>query len=161
MAKSNEIHNVLIKVSGDLADSDEFFNFVIAKAKKNFVVVICGGGTKINQELKNKGFEPHFCEPHGRITDTWQERKIARDVLENEQKRLQDKFVGKGVTVIPPLLIIGSVICHINGDNMIKASYLGFSEIYVFTLEERLEAKKQYFKECEKVKIITIKKPGI
>jgi acetylglutamate kinase len=156
MTNQKEVPNVLIKVSGDLAENNEFFDFVVKKAKTNYVVVISGGGTKINQALEDAGYTIQFNDHHGRITKTWQERIIARDVLERAQKELQDKFVGKGVAVIAPILSPASVLCHINGDNLVKAFYLGFEEIYVFTLESRLENKKAFFTDSPKVEIISI-----
>jgi len=147
------IRNVLIKVSGDVCDSPKFFTFTIEKAKENYVVVICGGGTEINETLKKGGYEINFG-PHGRITRTWEERKIVRDVLERKEKELQDTLVGKGVVVIAPILSAGSVLCHINGDNLVKAYYHGFDEIYVFTLKGRIEDKKEVFKDYPKVQIM-------
>ncbi|MFA6096030.1 MAG: hypothetical protein WC788_00195 [Candidatus Paceibacterota bacterium] len=149
------IKNVLIKTSGDTSDLAAFREFAIEKAKSNYVVVICGGGSQINQALKNAGFEIKFND-HGRVTETWEERKIARDILEKEQKDLQDSFVGKGISVLAPLLEASSVLCPINGDNMVKAFYLGFDEIYVFTLKDRIDAKKEVFKKYEKVQIVGI-----
>jgi hypothetical protein len=34
--------NILIKASGDITDSQQFFDFVVAKAQNNYVVVIYG-----------------------------------------------------------------------------------------------------------------------
>lgn len=150
---TSPVKNVLIKVSGDLHDHPEFLSFTTTKAQSNYVVVICGGGTKISQALQEAGFDIKFDDQHGRITETWQERKIARDILETEAKKLEDKFVGKGIMVMAPILYAGSVICHINGDNLVKALYLGFDEIYVFTTKYRLEAKKKIFQQFPKVQL--------
>ena len=150
------IKNILIKVSGDLGETQKFYDFTVDKAKDSFVVVISGAGGQINAALEKAGYQIRFDELHGRITETWEERKIARDILEVEEKKLQDKFVGKGVAVMAPILNARSVLCHINGDNLVKALYLGFEEIYVFTLKDRLEAKKEIFKEWPKVEIIGI-----
>ena len=149
------IKNVLIKVSGDVINSDEFFDFAVDKAKKNYVVVICGAGTKIGKVLEERGYNTRFNE-HGRVTKTFEERKIARDVLEYEQRKLQDKFLGKGVDVEIPVIKLGSILCHINGDSYVKASYLGFDEIYVFTLGDRVGKKKNIFNGYPKVKIIGV-----
>jgi len=156
MSNCIEVPNVLIKVSGDVAESQKFLDFVIAKAKTNYVVVISGGGTKISNALEEAGFPIKFDDKHGRITETWEERRIARDILEQEQKKLQDKFIGKGIIVMAPILYPGTVLCHINGDNLVKAIYLGFEEIYVFTLQDRLEKKQAFFKNWPKVQIITV-----
>ena len=150
------INNILIKTSGDTSDSYEFQRFTEEKAKNDFVVVICGGGTKISKALSDAGFEIKFDDLHGRITNSLEERLIIKNVLDAEQKRLQDKFIGKGISVVAPLLDAASVLCPINGDNLVKAYYLGFDEIFVFTLKERTEVKKEIFKNYPKVKIIGV-----
>lgn len=150
------MNNILIKASGDVTNSDFFYSLAVERAKTNYVVVICGGGTKISATLQAAGFEIKFDEQGRRITETWEERKIMRDVLESEEKILQDKFVGKGVVVVPPLLYAGSVLCPINGDDLVKAYELGFDEIIVITTQARIEKKKQIFLDYPKVKIIGI-----
>jgi hypothetical protein len=150
------IKNILIKASGDISDNEEFFNFAKNKAKNNYVFVICGAGTKISEALSGAGYDIKYDDNHGRIIKTFKERKISRDVLEDEEKCLQDKFIGTGVMVGAPILNAGPVLCHINGDNLTKAYYLGFDEIYVFTLKSRIEKKKKIFKKYENVKIIGV-----
>lgn len=147
------IKNILVKGSGDITDSLQFFNFVVKKAQKNYVVVICGGGTKISAALEKAGYVVEYDELNRRVTKKWEERMIMRDVLEQEEKKLQDKFVGKGVIVVPPILYVGSVLCPINGDDLVKALELGFDEVYIFTLKNRAKAKKQQFAYLPKIKI--------
>lgn len=153
---SNKIKNILIKGSGDITDSRHFFDFVVEKARNSYVVVICGGGTKIGVALENAGYPIEFDSLGRRVTKTWEERMIMRDVLENEEKRLQDKFVGRGVVVALPILYAGSALCPINGDDLVKAYELGFDEIYVFTKTERVEKKEQVFHGFPKVKVIGV-----
>jgi len=148
--------NILIKGSGDVTDSQLFFDFVVEKALKNYVVVICGGGAKISLALESAGYTVKFDTLGSRITKTWEERMIMRDILEKEEKRLQDKFVGKGVVVESPILYAGKVLCPINGDNIIKAYRVGFDEIFVFTTMERVEKKKRIFHDLPKINIIGI-----
>ena len=148
--------NILVKGSGDITDSQQFFDFVVDKAQDNYVVVICGGGTRISAALENAGFTVEFDALERRVTKTWEERIIMRDVLEHEEKRLQDKFVGKGVVVISPILYAGSALCPINGDDLVKAYDLGFDEIFVFTKKERVEKKKLVFQRLSKVEIIGV-----
>lgn len=148
--------NILVKGSGDITDRLTFFNFVVEKARENYVVVICGGGTKISAALEKAGYVVEYDKLGRRVTKTWDERMIMRDVLEHEEKRLQDKFVGKGVIVVPPILYAGSALCPINGDDLVKAYDLGFDEKYVFTDKERIEKKKAVFQEWPMVEIIGI-----
>lgn len=147
------IKNVLIKISGNLTKSKKALDFIKKKSRKNYVIVVCGGGSRINQALEKAGHKVRFNK-HGRITETWQERKIARDILEQEEKNLQDKLIGSGAIIQAPVLYAGSVVCHINGDNLVKAFYLGFDEIFVLTKEKRIkDKKKKIFEEYPKIKI--------
>lgn len=149
------VRNVLIKASGDLVDNEVVFDFAREKAKNNYTVFICGAGTKIGKAFEERGYGVKYNE-HGRINETFEGRKIARDILENEQGRLQNKFIGTGVEVEIPLINMGSVLCHLNGDAYVKAGYLGFDEIYVFTLKDRVDGKKKIFEDYSKVKIIGV-----
>lgn len=146
------IKNVLVKASGDVVNKARFFNFMLEKTNGNYVVLICGAGTKINEALQKAGYKIKFND-HGRETKTWEERMIARNVLEKEEKRLQDKFVGQGVVVMAPILYAGAVLCPINGDNMVKALHLGFDQVYVFTKKDRRKVKKKIFAGYPKIKI--------
>ncbi|MCK4554350.1 hypothetical protein KAU19_05330 [Candidatus Parcubacteria bacterium] len=148
--------NVLIKGSGDVTESHEFFSFVVNKAAENYTVVICGGGTKISAALEKAGYTVEFDKLGRRITKTWEERIIMRDILEREEKRLQDKFVGKGVVIIPPVLYGGSVLCPINGDDLVKDYEIGYDDLYVLTTKERLEEKKVIFRDYPKVTVLVI-----
>ena len=151
------IRNVLIKGSGDVTDSQEFFDFAVEKAINNQVLVICGGGTKINLALKSAGYEVRFDELGCRITETWDERMIMRNVLEREEKSLQDKFVGKGVMVEAPIIYSSNkVLCPINGDDLVWAYRIGFDEIYIYTTKDRIEVKKKKFLKIPKAEIIGI-----
>jgi hypothetical protein len=148
--------DVLVKGSGDLTDTQEFFNFVADKTLQNRVVVICGGGTKISAALKEAGFAIKFDDLGRRVTATPHEKIIMRDVLASETKNLQKKFHRWNVIVVPPILYLGSILCPINGDDMVKAHELGFDEIYVLTKKERIEKKQLIFKDFPKVQIISI-----
>lgn len=148
--------NILIKASGDVTGKKKFFEFVLKMSRKNYVLVICGGGTKISAALEKAGYSISYDKHGRRITKTWAERIIMRDILEREEKRLQDKFVGRGVVVKAPIIYAGAVLCPINGDDLVKAYYLGFDEVYVFTKKERVKKKKEIFKDFPKVQIKTL-----
>jgi hypothetical protein len=146
--------NVLIKGSGDVLGKKEFINFINRKSEHNNVVVICGAGTKINEALKNAGFKINFDKYGRRITKS-NDKLLAKVILQNEKLILQSKC--PRALALMSLLEIGNVTCPINGDDYVKALYLGFDEIYVFTLPGRMNKKKNIFgKKFEKVKIIEI-----
>ena len=157
MQENNQkIKNILVKASGDVIENNYFKKFVTNLAKKSFVVVVVGGGTEISEKLSKAGYEIVFDDMHGRVTESWEERKIAREVLEKNAKTLQDFFVGKGIFVISSVIDVAGVTCHINGDNYIKSAYLGFDELYVFTLKDRSKKKEQIFQDYPKVKVISV-----
>jgi acetylglutamate kinase len=150
------LKTILIKGSGDVTERQEFLDFITEKSKKDYVVVICGGGSKINKALKEGGYSVQFDDSGRRITKTPEEKTIARNILEKERNILQDKFYTKNVFVLLPILYAGAVICHINGDDLVKAYELGFDEIFIFTKEKRIEKKKLIFKNNPKVTIIGV-----
>ena len=151
---SFKMKNILIKGSGDVTSSKGFFDLVVEKAHDNYVVVICSGGTKISAALEKAGHTVAYDMQNRRITKTLEERTIMRDILEEEEKRLQDVFVGTGVVVVSPILYAGSVVCPINGDDLVKAYDLGFDEIYVLTKPERVKKKRNVFKEFANVEVV-------
>lgn len=91
----------------------------------------------------------------GRETDTFEERQLQRNVLEMNQATLQDWLAGERVfaAVEIPVVMIGTVLCPVNGDQMIRAAYLGFDELYVVTTVERAEEKQKTFADLPKVKV--------
>jgi hypothetical protein len=153
---------ILIKGSGDITDSKQFFDFVIEKAGTTFgkyLVVICGGGTKISAALKKAGYTIEFDSMNRRVLHSLEERAIMESVLIHEQTELLNKFVKAGivnVSVIPPLLHAGSVMCPINGDDLVKACSLGFDEIYILTKPERVMSKHYVFSGYPNIKIVGI-----
>src|SRR3989344_4646947 len=82
----------LVKVSGDLCTSTSFIALIRDIAKEYFTVICVGGGSQINAAFQQHGFSVGVHGPLGRETTTFQERQVARDVLENNQAELQDVF---------------------------------------------------------------------
>ncbi len=140
--------NILIKVSGDLVFDSKTISFIKQKAKKNYVVILVGGGTDITKALeeyhrkKGKRYKPNFVPALGRKLKTFRERQIARDILEQNQKALQDKLVGTtGVAVEIPVLHLGGVLSHVNADNLAEITSLNFKKVYVLTPKGRGDTK--------------------
>ncbi len=148
--------SVFVKVSGDLYKSEEFLASLAHLCKSFFVVICVGGGTQINKAL---GGEPTPHGPLGRELKSFKERQIARDVLEQNQAELQDLLADWRISavVIIPVLDVGSVLCHINGDTFIELAYLGYDHVYVATTQDRLEEKKKQFAHLPKVKVLGFK----
>lgn len=152
-----QVKNVLFKVSGDLHKHPMVITHIKEKSKGSYVIVICGGGTQINKAISTAGYKINFSD-HGRITATLEERQIARDVLETIQSQMQEDFIRQGINahVWKPVINVASLIVHINGDIAVQTLYLAFNEIYVYTLADRLEKKKNYFKDWPKVQVIGV-----
>ena len=151
----------LVKVSGDLVTRKDFLVWVkqVIDVENYFVVICTGGGTQISEAFKSRGLPVKFG-PLGRETNTFAERQLARDVLENNQAEIQDLLAENKIqaTVILPVLDIGSVLCHVNGDIFVLAAYLGFDKIYVCTLGERKEKKMKEYEKYPKIEVISFPK---
>ena len=152
----------LVKVSGDLCKREDVIEWIRILAAEYFVVICVGGGTQINDAFKKAGMKIKKHGPLGRETEGFKERQLARDILEENQEELQDVLATKGITatVVIPVLDIGSVLCHINGDIFILTGYLGFDKIYVLTYEDRTKLKKREFKKYPKIEVIGFSKIG-
>lgn len=149
--------NCLIKLSGDVIQGN-LLAWIGGLARDRFVVVCAGGGTQINQAFAKAGFSVGVHGPLGRETKTLAERQLARDVLEQNQAEIQDRLAEAGIqaTVVVPVLEIGTVLCHINGDQFVLSAYHGFDEIYVVTASERKAKKKKFFAPYEKVRVVSL-----
>jgi len=149
--------SVFVKVSGDLCLLPEFVARIEKIAREYFVVICVGGGTQINKGFEKAGIALEEYGPLGRETKTFEERQLARDILEVNQARLQDHLAKEKITatVIIPVLDIGSVLCHVNGDQMVRTCYLGFDHLFVMTTPDRLEQKKKDFAGLPKVQVLS------
>ncbi len=146
----------LVKMTGDLADlRPDVIEWIRALSQKYFVVICTGGGTRISELFNERGI-PFTFGPLGREIGSFEGRQLARDVLEINQAEIQDRLAVEGITatVIVPVLDVGSVLCHVNGDTFVLTAYLGYDAIYVLTLESRKERKKNDFEKYPKVEVV-------
>ncbi len=145
----------LIKISGDLISKKEVIRKIREVSKKYFTVITTGGGTQISEAFQQKGFPINFG-PLGRETGSIEEKQLARDILEKNQMEIQDFLSEEGIaaTVIVPFMDIASVLCPINGDIFVLTAYLGFDNLYIFTLKEREKKKRKEFEKYPKVKVV-------
>lgn len=150
--------NVLVKVSGDESKNPDFLNWIKQLDREAYVVLCVGGGTQINQKLAEYKIDP--AKPHGplgRELESFELRQVARDVLELNQRDLEDQLaeLGTHVHVEIPVVYVAGVLCHVNGDQFVKTAYLGFDELYVVTTPEREEKKREDFVGLPKVKVVS------
>lgn len=155
-----ERKNLLVKISGDVLEK-QTFDWISTLSRDYFVVVCVGGGTQINDAFAKAGFLVGKFGPLGRETNTFEERQLARDILERNQAELQDKLAEMGVrvSVVIPVLDIGTVLCHVNGDQYVITAYHGFDVIYVVTTPERVTDKKKFFALYEKIRVVGFPNP--
>jgi len=145
----------LIKISGDLLSKKDAIDRIREISREYFTVITVGGGTQISAAFQQKGFPIKFG-PLGRETGSLEEKQLARDVLEKNQMEIQDFLAAEGIaaTAIVPFADVASVLCPINGDIFVLMAYLGFDELYIFTLKQREEQKRKEFKKYPKIKVM-------
>ncbi len=148
--------NALVKVSGDLCEREDVLEWIRKISAEYFTVILVGGGTQINEAFRKAGFKVTKHGPLGRETESLKESQLARDVLEENQEKIQDLLATRGMmaSVVIPVLEIGSVLCHINGDIYILTAYNGFDRIFVLTYENRIKEKKRAFRKYPKIAIV-------
>lgn len=149
--------NIFVEVSGDEFYKHAFLKFIKKLTKKAWVVIGIGGGTQVNKIFAQLGFPINKHGPMGHETKTFKQRQTQRDVIERNQMRLQDFLAKNGIYVAVelPFFTIGTVLCPQNGDQMVRAAYLGFDEIYrVTTNYKRAEKKAAIYKDLPKIKVL-------
>jgi acetylglutamate kinase len=123
--------------------------------KTHYTVICVGGGSQINEEFRRRGIKIDFG-PLGRKTKTLEERQLARDILELNQRDVQNLLAENGImaVVMIPVVDIATVLCHVNGDIYVKMAYLGFHDLYVLTFESRKAAKEKVFEGLHRVRVV-------
>ncbi len=151
--------NCFIKLSGDRIYSEDVIRFIKELNQKYYVVLCVGGGTQIRKALEKAGLPTGKFGILGRKLKEFRQKQVARNALEDNQALIQDFLAGKEiyVSVIVPVLEIGTVLCHINGDEFLRLAYNGFDILYVITAKERIAQKKNWvdqFDDEKKVEVI-------
>lgn len=134
--------DILIKVSGDLVESNEFYDWLESiNHFEDKLFVLCGGGTLITKELNYQRI-PFEFGPAGREISSERGKFLAKRALESQASIIEarSKWKGLKVTVLAPSMNLGDKICHLNGDKYLVALYPNFDKIYVVTLEGRTKA---------------------
>jgi len=147
--------NCLIKISGDTINAN-VLNWIKKLSREYFLVICIGGGTQINEAFSKAGLSTGKFGPLGRETTNLKEKQLARDVLEKNQEEVQDRLADLGVhaSVVIPVIEIGTVLCHVNGDQFVLSAYHGFDVLYIVTLKDRVEIKKGFFAQYKKIQVV-------
>jgi len=149
--------NCFVKVSGDMLN-DKVMRFIKGLSEEYFVVVCVGGGTQINEAFKKEGLLIGDFGPLGRETKSFRERQLAQNILETNQAEIQDRLdaMGVRVNVVIPVLNIGTVPCHINGDQFTLAAYHGFDILCIVTVKDRVAEKEKFFAPYPKIHVVEL-----
>lgn len=144
-----------VKISGDLLQRGDVLAWLRAQAEEYFLVLCVGGGTQINEAFNKREWEVKFT-PLGRECNTFEQRQVARDILEQNQVETQDMLARERIPamVIIPVIDIGSVLCHVNGDLFPKMAYLGYDRVFVLTLKERIRGKQEEYADLPKIEVV-------
>ena len=147
--------SALVKVSGDLLEHPKVLKWLRRLTGQFHVCLCAGGGTQINDALVAAGYVLTKHGPLGRELATFAERQLARNILEQNQAQLEDLLAREGIhaKVVIPVLDIGGVLCHVNGDTFVLTAYLGYHQLFVLTTKDRAVAKEQSFAPYPKIKI--------
>ncbi len=148
--------NAFVKISGDLLERPAVLEWLHELSKAYSVAICVGGGKQINEAFIENGF-PKRYSLLGRITASLAERQLARDVLERNEALVQDLLDDHGISAraIIPVMDIGGVLCHINGDVLVLTAYLGYDKLFILTEKNRVESKKAWLDKLAKVLAIS------
>src|SRR5271169_2335412 len=148
--------NIFVKISGDLIDNEQAVRWIAEHSKNTSMVVCVGGGTDINNALVDAGIPMRKHGPLGREHQSEAERAIADEVLAKNVIKTKSLFKERAIDseVIAPIINIGGIMCHVNGDQMILAAYLGFDQLFVLTTVDRVTKKEAEFANYAKVKVV-------
>ena len=147
--------DVLVKVSGDLVESEQFYSWLSSvSSPQTRLVILCGGGSAITAKLNEQHIGFQFTEA-GREIETEEGSILAQQVLEDQKKfvvtKLQEKSIGAAVFI--PAMTIDGRVCHMNGDLLVEALHPNFDKIYIVTLQQRTKKIAEKFDKIEVVNL--------
>ncbi len=151
-----------VKVSGDEFRNPGFHVWVAGLPKEDNITICVGGGTQINEEFARRGFPVRKHGPLGREAETPEQYQVATDVLTANATELSNTLLldfgvhARAIRTIMPILTIGGKSCHVNGDLMVCAAYLGYDKLFVITTKSRQKAKTMAFAHLPKVQVIAL-----
>lgn len=148
--------NCFVKLSGDVLD-EKILRWLKNLSNRYFLVICVGGGTQINEAFETMGFSVEKFGPLGREIQDFEAKQFARDILEKNQEEMQERLAEINVyaNVVIPVIDVGTVLCHINGDQFILSVYHGFDILYVVTKVDRAVKKRIFFAPYPKIEVVS------
>lgn len=149
--------DILVKVSGDLADNEKFYQWLLSTYndhnKGTRFFILCGGGSAITETLKEHNIQYSFGQG-GREIRSVEGRYLAKKVLDKQKSLVEQKLEEFGIiaTTFTPVIELENKICHINGDNLVISLYPDFDDIFIVTLRGRIK----HFPGFQKIKVINL-----
>lgn len=147
------VADVLVKVSGDLVGSEQFYSWLSSvSTPQTRLFILCGGGSAITAKLNEQHIGFRFTES-GREIETEEGSILAQQVLEDQKKCVEETLQEKGIeaTVFIPVVVIHGKVCHMNGDLLVEALHPSFDKIYIVTLQQRTKKISGQFNRIEVV----------
>ena len=154
------MHKLFVKISGDVLNSPELVLGLmewLKTFKKKEITICCGGGNQINKDFQKHEIEVERHCKLGRRHECAKGEAVAMKSLSNNARRLRRLLGISGlptIKVIIPIVSIGNVRCHVNGDQMARFAYLGYDELFVVTTRERIKIKRSEFLDLPKITVI-------
>ncbi|MHB8860210.1 MAG: hypothetical protein ACYC48_00540 [Minisyncoccota bacterium] len=147
---------IFVKISGDLIENELVLGWLSERPQEGRLVVCVGGGVQINRALVEAGIPLRKHGPLGREHRSDEERIIAEKILTENVEKMRVLCDERKIDceAIPPIIEIGGISCHINGDQIILAAYLGYDQLFILTTADRVEKKENEFKQYPKIKIV-------
>jgi acetylglutamate kinase len=154
--ENNMSQNIFVKISGDLIDTEKVFRWISKCSKRGKIVICVGGGTQINNALAEAGIPFRKHGPLGREHQSEAEKTIAEKILAKNVKKMKSLCKKHSINckIIAPIIEIGGTQCHINGDQIILAAYLGYDQLFVLTTAHRVKKKQNDFRQYPKIKVV-------
>ncbi len=145
---------ILVKVSGDLVESDSFYGWLHSVNKPgDYFLIIAGGGTAITKRLERAGIPFEFGASGREIVDL-EGKKLAHEVLRSQKTIVESQIKRMEINadVIIPVTVCAGEIIHINGDEVAKTLYPYFGLTYVLTVR----GKEKSFLGYEKLEVVPL-----
>lgn len=130
----------LVKISGTVLGDptkEEALSEQLRSSKKGHNLwVLCGGGKAITAALRKARVRFKFIDGQ-RVIRGERGKRIAAQILNDNVKALAGLLREQRIeaVVFPPIIQIGDVYCHLNGDTFVEIIRREFKKVVIITWE--------------------------